>query len=552
MLGAELHNSSLSSPTYMRDIWPRLKQMHVNTVLGGVSWETFEPVEGEFDVQALDQVILDAREFGFKMVLLWFGSFKNAMSTYVPGWVKRDVRRFPRVHILDQNTDEGGGGKKRLKTVELISPFCERCWEADARAFGALMSHLKDIDREHQTVVMVQVENEPGLLGDCRDRSSWAERRWKEPVPEDLLRHILSNLDEQRLHSKFSGYLDRVRGLVSQSRRLSWSEAFGNEVAGREMFMADVFSRYVQKVAGAGKKQWPIPMYTNAWLNVDAESLDLQGAPTVAGGGGEPGVYPSGGPIPHTIPIWKYNAPALDFISPDIYLHDYEKLCRYYRLANQPLFIPEQRRDEKGARRVWLAYCTHLAMGCSPFGIDSLLPENSPIARHYSLLGQLSAQVLKAQAERPGDIMGFFFDEFDKANIDPRKESFQRTFGDFDLTVQRAFVFGKPGPGAGMVIHQGNGTFLLAGWGFQVAFKSTSTRSTFSGILRFEEKSVGPDGLLQTERILNGDETRSGACCVMPNDDPDYGGFPIAITIPARTGIAECTVYSIEEGEEDY
>ena len=36
------------------------------------------------------------RENNLKLVLLWFGSWKNSMSCYAPGWVKKDFRRFPR------------------------------------------------------------------------------------------------------------------------------------------------------------------------------------------------------------------------------------------------------------------------------------------------------------------------------------------------------------------------------------------------------------------------------------------------------------------------
>lgn len=246
--------------------------------------------------------------------------------------------------------------------------------------------------------------------------------------------------------------------------------------------------------------------------------------------------------------VWRLNAPALDFIAPDLYFHDYEDVCKNYRHQNQPLFIPEQRRDERGARRVWLAYATYGAIGCSPFGIDSLDAAESPVTKHYGLLASISEIVVEAQANRPEGLMGFFFDELDGKT--PEKP-WTKVFGDFELIIERAFVFGKAGPGAGMIIHQGDGKFLLVGWGFQVTFKSTNPKSTFTGILFSEEKEVREDGSLGTLRIMNGDETRSGSFYIMPNEDPDYGGFPIAVTIPCRTMLAECTAYSVQEEEED-
>lgn len=195
-----------------------------------------------------------------------------------------------------------------------------------------------------------------------------------------------------------------------------------------------------------------------------------------------------------------------------------------------------------------LAYGSYLATGCSPFGIDTLQAGNSPITRYYGLLNSISKALLEAQATGPEDIMGFFFDEIAETK---QERNWVRQFGDFELTIDRAFVFGKPGAGAGIAIRQGSSKFLFAGWGFQVKFKSTDPQSTFTGILHAEEKMVDSEGNLHTGRILNGDETRSGTALTMPNEDPDYAGFPIAVTIPARTAIAECTAYSIRETEAD-
>ena len=538
MLAAELHNSSLSDAEYMRTVWPNMKAMNINTLLGSVTWEMIEPVEGKFEFAELDKVILDARSHDLHLVLLWFGSFKNALSTYVPGWVKTDIKRFPRVHVSESGAV--------TRTEELLSPFNPRAWEADAKAFAALMRHLNEFDAKYSTVVMIQVENETGLLGDSRDRSKIANKLFKEAVPKELIQHLQaqgSSLHPE-FHKRFPGFQTLTAGVST------WEEAFGKGPDSDEMFMANAFSKYVGKVAEAGKKEYPIPFYTNVWLNFDDPSqLDLQGLPTTVGGGATAGVYPSGGAIGRTMDLWKFNTPALDFISPDLYFHDYEEVCRQYTHQNQPLFIPEQRRDEKGVRRVWLAYGSYAAMGCSPFGIDSVLEIDSPVTRHYGLLGSISKILLEKQATSPEDVMGFYFDEISETTTE---KTWTRTFGEFKVIIDRAFVFGKAGPGAGLIIHQGSGKFLLVGWGFNVSFKSTKAGATFTGILHAEEKTVDKDGNLRTARVMNGDETRSGEFFIMPNEDPDYGGFPIAVTIPARTMIAECTAYSVEEQEEDF
>ncbi|KAH8640973.1 hypothetical protein IG631_03914 [Alternaria alternata] len=552
MLGGELQNSSLSSAEYMSEIWPKMVATNVNTLLGSVSWEMIEPEEGKFDFKELDKVILDARKHGLHLILLWFGSFKNGesaylgtlvtyfhiligaslgRSTYTPSWVKTDPKRFPRAELR-----KAGGV---IEIADVLSLFHKQNVEADAKAFQKLLAHVKEIDEDHSTVLMVQVENEVGLLFDSRDGSEEANKVFSETVPAELLQ-FLSN-DYDRLHADLKANLQTF---VARSKPQSgtWEGVFGVGSRTDELFMAYHYAHYVNRVAAAGKSVYTIPLYTNVWQNYAGEDADND-TPIVVGGGGEPGDYPSGGATSNVLDIWLRFAPDLEFIAPDIYLNEYTGLCAKYRHSGNTLFIPEQRRDEYGVRRIWIAYGTFQALLASPFGIDTLEPEKNPYTKHYGLLSQVSQIVLEAQSN-PGSSVGFCFDAM-IGDRDPSKPIKQR-FGDWDITVERSFVFGKPGTGSGMVIHRGGASFLLIGWGFQVMGRSTKADTKFNGILRNEEKIVDDvaTGSLRTLRTLGGDETRSGANAMMPNEDPDYGGFPIAITIPARTGIAEVEFYS--------
>ena len=130
ILGGELGNSSASSAEYMKPHWPRLAAMHLNTVLAPVSWELIEPAEGKFDWTSLDALLRDARAHDLKLVILWFGAWKNSMSTYVPSWVKRDQARFPRVRHADGSS------------VEILSVFSKNTLAADARAFAETASDI--------------------------------------------------------------------------------------------------------------------------------------------------------------------------------------------------------------------------------------------------------------------------------------------------------------------------------------------------------------------------------------------------------------------------
>ncbi|KAK6067391.1 hypothetical protein SCUP234_11645 [Seiridium cupressi] len=541
MLSGELHNSSLSSARFMSGVWPAMKAQFLNTLVGSVSWEMIEPQEGKFDFSELDAVIKGAREHSMRLVLLWFGTYKNGISTYVPGWVKKDVKRFLRVHVLE------AGGVKR--TVEMVSPLSEECCKADAKAFAALMQHLKEFDSEENTVIMVQVENEPGLLGDSRDRSQVAENAFKEPVPTSLLKHLTTTELHPRFKERFADKLPSAKD--AESKIFTWESIFGAGISANEAFMAHHISTYVGKVAAAGKAAYNIPLYANTWLNFDdPTALDLTDLPIVVGGGAEAGVYPSGGPCPHVQDIWRHNAPSLDFLAPDLYFHGYEGVCQDYTAhADNPLFIPEQRRDESGSRRVWLAYATYGALGTCPFGIDT---GAEVVGREYKLLSQTKDYLLNS---RPEQRMGFFFDDLPASGPPKGQEKWTKVIGDVEVIIERAFVFGKAGPGAGMVIQLGDAKsarFLVVGRGFNIHFKSQVKAATFTGILDAREKEFDPEtGSLRTLRVLNGDETRSGKFLIMPNDDPDYGGFPIAVTIPARTCIAEVEAYWLCEDESD-
>lgn len=431
-----------------------------------------------------------------------------------------------------------------IQTADALSLFNDQNAEADRKAFRKLLEHLKEIDEIHHTVLMVQVENEVGLLFDSRDGSKTANEKFAEPVPSELLDFLRDEYDQLHPDLKIN-----LESFISKSNLNSgtWEEVFGTSAKTDELFMAYYYAVYVNRVAASGKEAYPLPMYTNVWLNYAGDNSDND-FPVIAGGGSNPGDYPSGGATSNVLDIWLKFAPSLDFIAPDIYLNEYYSSCVQYRHKNNPLFIPEQRRDEYGARRIWVAYGTFQGLLASPFGIDTLEPDKNPFTKHYGLLESVSNLVLEAQ-RIPGSSVGFYFDELPSTWRKGSNDSavpITATFGDWSLTIERCFVFGKPGPGSGMVIHLGGAGFLLIGWGFQVMAKSRLKDKKFEGILRFEEKAVEDKeiGRLRTVRRLGGDETRSGAFAMMPNENPDYGGFPIAVTIPARTGIAEVEFYA--------
>ena len=174
LLAGEVHNSNSSSLEYMESVWEKAEALGMNALLLPVAWETVEPREGQFDFALVDGLITQARQRGKHLVLLWFGSWKNAECMYAPAWVKTDLARFRRAQIVK--------GKNKAPRKEMygipytsLSYLCEETRDADARAFARLMAHLREFDGEENTVVAVQVENETGLLGAAREVSDEAD-----------------------------------------------------------------------------------------------------------------------------------------------------------------------------------------------------------------------------------------------------------------------------------------------------------------------------------------------------------------------------------------
>lgn len=411
------------------------------------------------------------------------------------------------------------------------------------------MQHLKDFDTTCSTVIIVQVENETGLLGDSRDHSHLANQKFQQPVPSELVEFLQQEWSS--LHPDLIASLPNSWNTVQHDEKVSWATLFGDNNHTNEMFQAYYYAKYVNQVTQAGKSVYPLPMYANFWLNYYADPMETE-YPVLAGGGNQPGDYPSGGAVSTVLDIWQKFAPSLDWISPDVYFNVYDKVCKTYRHRNQPLFFPEMRRDEYGARRLWQGIGSYQALGVAPFGVDSLgSDEVCAWKKHYQLLSGVSDLVLAKQRE-PDSIRGFFFDELRPNGDDPSPPEIFRMAG-YQVEIQRAFVCGTRGPGYGLIIYlgasqHGNNVarFLLVGAGFNAVFTSLDSHAYYTGILSYEEKEVDKrDGTLVTRRRLNGDETRSGKFAIMPNENPDYAGFPISITIPAVTKLAECTVYSL-------
>jgi beta-galactosidase GanA len=484
MLGGELGNSSASDVKYMAPVWAKLKTMELNTVLLPVSWELLEPQEGRFDFALVDDLIASARAHGLKIVVLWFGSWKNSVSTYAPEWVKTDVKRFPR-----SRTGDG-------RAIDILTPFSDANRDADARAFAALMKHLRAVDGKQNTVVMVQVENEIGMIPEARDYCPEAEAAFARQVQPELLAYLQQRKDSltAEVRQAWEGNGMKTAG--------AWEEVFGEDLLTDEIFMAWHFSRYVDAVAQAGKTEYPLPMFVNAALIRPNR---------------KPGQYPSAGPLPHLMDIWRAGAPAIDFLAPDIYFATFAEWLGKFDRAGNAIFVPEVDRRQSAANAFY-AISRHNSMGYSPFSIESVdTPATSQFTGAYSVLHQLTPLILENQGK--GTMTGFL--------LDSAAQSAEIALGGYVFTVKHEYSWpyasraeGDTPRFGGMIVMTGADEFYVAGSGVVVTFRSTSGESSVVGIASADEGSF-VKGKWVGGRRLNGDQTHQGRHVHLPGGE--YG-----------------------------
>ncbi|MET9730201.1 DUF5597 domain-containing protein [Streptomyces sp. NPDC006458] len=502
--GIELHNSTASSPEYLQPLWQQFVDAGVNTVLAPVSWEMVEPREGEFDFSVVDAVLVAARQHGLKLVLLWFGSWKNGSSSYAPSWVKLDSERFP------LQTDEAG------HTLDNLSPFSAANRDADAAAFAAFMEHLSHADSRSGTVIMVQVENELGLLGPARSYGPDALAAWAAPVPATLLK---------ALREKASPHVSAPAGSVHPS----WGDLDGDEDRKAELFMAWHYALYAGYVAAAGLQRHDVPLFTNAWLDSSVPD-EVNPNDLAVAGGQTPGVYPSGGPLPHVDFAWKLAAPAIEFLAPDVYFGDFEIPFKGYADTNATFFVPEMRADSHGVSHTFLAIGKYGAIGVAPFGFDSLHEKDTlDVRRTYTQLAALEKEILRAQVR--DRIRGFRV-------VSGEEQALALGGYDFVIRVHSERLDGEA-VGYGLLLQLDEDTFIAAGHNFTVDFSPRDGHPV--AILQADELLLG-EGELIPQRRLNGDETFAGTRIRIADSPDRMHGF--MLTTGTLSGVVRFSLYS--------
>jgi len=525
MLAGELHNSTTGSSHYMAPVWERMARKNLNTVIAPATWELVEPEEGHYDFSLVDSMISGARQNQLRLVVQWFGSWKNGMSTYVPGWVKRNPKRFP---LACFRTGE---------PMNALSALGHNACKADTRAFCELIKHIKEVDGREHTVIALQIENEVGTLDAAsawggmenramRDYSPMAEQAFHGQVPSALTDYIKAHrktlqpalLTAWNVNgSKMKGTWEEVFGQsnpqhplevphdnVPELEQWKWQFPYFTE----ELFNTWNYATYMQQLAQAAKAIYPLPLFVNAWIKGDFK---------------EPGKYPSGGPQPHVADVWRAAAPDIDLLCPDIYstqLFDWV-MERYDTQAN-PVMVPETRCSSDGAARAFYAFGRYQTLCYSPFGIDggglmnSADPNDHAYDKAYRLLDQLTPYIIKHRREHR--ISGLLLDGEERKEDHIRMGQYVVTIRPYSTWQAQALV-GVVGEEvkmtgtnvAGLIVMQEqDDQFLVAGGiGNLMVSISPSDAGRRSAYESVEELTFDSNGHEHSHR-LNGDETTLG------------------------------------------
>lgn len=476
ILGAQINNSS-SWPAALKTAWPALEAMHVNTVEAPVYWEQMEPSPGQFDFSTVDLLVNGAREHNLRLVILWFGTWKNGQNHYVPEWIKSDTKKYPR-----QISAYG-------KLLDVMSPNSQANLDADKHAFAALMRHIRETDSTQHTVIMMQVENESGGIGSVRDYSAAAQKLFAADVPASL-----------------SAALHKKQG--------TWQQVFGTDAD--ERFAAFSTASYINEVAKAGKTEYPLPMYCNVWLTYPVHALENRNRPSA---GQE---YPSGGPQQQNIDLWKTAAPSIDILAPDFYSDDipfFRSVVAAYARPDNPLFIPETGLSKNNLGPYFFYALGHGAIGFSPFGVDytgwthfedGKVPEW--LSQNFALFAPMRQQVAE------WNLAGKLQTAVEEKGVSRKVLH----FGSVDAIISFGYPQrdGEQPPGTpdqqgrAMVAQTGPMEFVVTGFEASVSFTQGSLtedkpQTQQVEILRAEEGQY-VNGTWQTARIWNGDQTDRG------------------------------------------
>jgi hypothetical protein len=449
ILGLQWDCDGCYTPEDMDPFFEHGEKMGLNTASLLLYWKEIEPVKGEYRFEMLDHRIEMARKHNMKIVLVWFGSYKNGNLTYAPDYIRFDHKTYTKV--IDKH------GKVH---TNFCCPTARETHRRDELALIEVFKHLKEVDSETHTVILFQMENETGIFGTDRCYCGSCNEEYK---------------------------------------KNDYEKEYG--VRAGEYFTAQCIAEYCDSLTKTVKDIYPLPVYMNAWLN-KVHANERAGFD-----------YPNGGPVPDVLEMYFKTIKYIDCIAPDIYQfsrRDFEYFCKAYSIHNNPLFIPEcaTGMGTRTARNIFYAIGDYAAFGYDPWAINRCCPGfmTTPLVTTVDGRWSDEAYELHKSYKVINDAMEPIVMAQNTPNIktivqEEGENGILLKFGDIDAEV----TYEHPANTArGLVIRRSKDEFIVIGGGFHIRFsreggKKVSIATVESG--KFEGEKWVSSHVLSSERV---------------------------------------------------
>ena len=405
-------------------LYPAAKKMELNSIKVPIKWSMVEPEKGKYDFSYLEHVKKMAEDNELKLVVGWFGHYASGDGNiyrnmtgevFAPMYVIEDEETYPRAVDSEGIVHHNSASYDTPAIVEV-----------ETAAFRAFIQHIRKIDKDTRTIVMVQVENEIAVFGaDRQNRKMWRD------------------------HSLASNKRFADQGFNDDLKFSAWT----------------MTANWLQPLTEVGKKEYPLPFFANF---VGGQLADWMV-------GGSPG---------EDVAAYLDNCPALDFCGLNLYtqpgrsVNDLRSALTAYKVGRNLPSITETNSDLSGiAPR--LAYISVGEFGSpifAPWALNVSYPtpyqpyvlEDGTIANGGLGLRECYETINKAMAPIA------YYAGTNKLKVfmgvDPR-EKFAITT---DLNGAKVMVNGQAN-GQVIIIHPNEREFLIAGYRCQISIATDKT-----------------------------------------------------------------------------
>jgi hypothetical protein len=208
-------------------LYPAAAKLGLNALKVPIKWSMVEPQKGIYDFSYVNHAKSMAERNHLKLILNWFGHYASADGTiygnltgelYAPMYIVADEKTYPRA------VDADG-----VPHHNAISYDYEPVLDREIAAFRAFMRHIKEVDSETHTILMIQVENEIAVFG--ADRHN--QKLWRDHSPASNQRFTENHFTDDLKYSAWDLSYNWIRRITDAGAEEYSLPFFHNYVGGK-------------------------------------------------------------------------------------------------------------------------------------------------------------------------------------------------------------------------------------------------------------------------------------------------------------------------------